>query len=183
MGYAESTSPKSEKRGRRRVGNAFRSRLVAIVAIGFVAAIAFGITVGTLFRDNGFPPCPAPSGVSATSHFENAPPSLALALAERVGEVVPAGASFDATDVIQTGKNRRLFFIWNVGKRWVVATEHGGIGYSNPVFAFDISPGDLRATFVEERVAFPGSLCATASSLLAVGDQNRPAIPPKDVAR
>jgi hypothetical protein len=164
---------KLKSEGGDKMGNALRSRLVAIVGIGFVAEIAFGTTVATLVMGNRFPPCPAPSGVSATSSFDNAPPSLARALAERVGEVVPVGASFDATDVIWTGKNRRLFFIWNVGNRWIVTTERGGLVYNNPIFAFDISPGDLSATVVEERVAFPESVCSTASSLLAVRSWNR----------
>jgi hypothetical protein len=129
------------------------------------------------------PPCPVPNGVSATSRLDDAPPSLARALTERVGEMVPAGAEFDATDVVvsennRRPKHRRLIFIWNQGNRWVVATERGGAGYSNPIVAFDIIPDDLTATFVQERVAFPDSVCPTASSLLAVGNLNLPAAPP-----
>jgi hypothetical protein len=152
---------------------------VRVVLVG-VGAILFAALVSTWFRGSVVPPCPLPSGVSATSRLDDAPASLARALTERVGEVVPAGARFDATDVVVTGKNRRLIFIWNLGDRWVVATEHGGVGYNNPIFAFDISEDGLRATFVQESTTFPASVCLVASSLLAFWHQTGP---PTDVTR
>jgi hypothetical protein len=90
---------------------------------------------------------------------------VARALAERVGEVMPAGAWFDAGDAVIFG-NRRLIFVWNLGKRWVVATEHGGFIYNNPIFAFDLSEDGRRATFVQERIVSPDSVCSIAPSLL-----------------
>lgn len=164
--------------------NALRRGVVGIVAIGFAAmAIVFVTTVATRVSGDVIPPCPVPNGVSATSRFEDAPPSLVRALTERVGEVVPAGAKFDATDIVWVGKNRRLIFIWNLGNRWVVATERGGVGYNNPIFAFDVSQDGLRVTFVQERVVFPNSVCSTASGLLAIEGQSLPTAPPKEVAR
>jgi hypothetical protein len=44
------------------------------------------------------------------------------------------------------------------------------------MFAFDIY-SDLGAIFVQERIAFPDSVCATASSLLVSGHQHLPAVP------
>jgi hypothetical protein len=164
--------------------NALRLVVVWIGVIGFAAAaIVLAISIAIRVDGHVIPPCPVPNGVSTTSRLDDAPPSLARALTERVGEVVPVGAKFDATDIVWTGKNRRLIFIWSLRDRWVVATEHGGIVYNNAVFAFDISPNDLSAIFVEERVVFPHFVCSTASSLLAVGKQNLPAAPPKDMAR
>jgi hypothetical protein len=151
--------------------------LFAAIVSTWVGVILFASIVGTR---RVVPPCPLPNGVSATSRLNDAPASLARALTERVGEVVPAGARFDATDVVVTGKNRRLIFIWNLGNRWVVATEHGGVGYNNPIFAFDISEDGLRATFVQESTTFPDSVCLVASSLLASWHQT---VPPKDVTR
>jgi hypothetical protein len=124
-----------------------------------------------------------PKGAAATSRLDDAPPSLVRALTGRVGEVVPAGTKFDATDVIVTGKDRRLIFIWNLGNRWIVATEHGGLGYNDPIFAFDVSQDGRQALFVQERAAFPDSVCSTASSLLAFEETNPPTILPKDAPR
>jgi hypothetical protein len=132
------------------------------------------------------PSCTAPDGVFTTSRFDDAPPALARALTGRVGEIAPVGAEFNPTDVHiigETGKSRRLIFIWSLGNRWVVATERGGVGYNNPIFAFDVDSDGLSAAFVEERVTFPESLCATASSLLAVENQYLPGAPPRDAAR
>jgi hypothetical protein len=122
--------------------------------------------------------CAIPNGASATPRLDDAPPALVRALTQRIGEVVPAGAKFDATDVVATGKYRRLIFIWNLSNRWVIATEHGGFAYNDPIFAFDTSQGGHEAVFLQERVAFPDSVCSTASSLLASG-----AVPAKDAAR
>ncbi len=117
-------------------------------------------------RADYIPPCAVPSGVSAITSLAAAPPALVRALTGRVGEVVEPGAPFDATDVVRTGHNRRLIFIWHYGLRWIVATEHGGIGYNDPIFAYDLRPDAQDATFVAERLAFPPTVCETTSSLL-----------------
>lgn len=81
---------------------------------------------------------------------------------EKLGEVVPPGEKFDSTDRIVTGKNRRAIFVWMRGNRWVIATEHGGLAYNDPIFAFDVSAGGLQAKLVAEAIAFPDSICAIA---------------------
>jgi hypothetical protein len=96
-----------------------------------------------------------------------------LALKRDVGELVAPGERFDATDVVMTGKNRRLIFIWNVGRRWIVATEHGGYGYNNPIFAFDLSQDGRDAALVAEWIAFPRNVCSTALTLLTFGVQRQ----------
>jgi hypothetical protein len=103
--------------------------------------------------------------------LNGAPPALLRALKQRVGELVPPGERFDATDVVVTGRDRRLIFIWTVGTRWIVATEHGGLGYNDPIFAYDLSQDGRDATLMAERIAFPHSVCSTASELLTVGVQ------------
>ena len=97
-----------------------------------------------------------------------APPTLTRALKDRLGDIAAPGAAFDATDVIITGRSRRLIFIWNREKRWIVATEHGGRGYNDPLFAYDLGQEDRSVTLAQERVAFPDTLCSTAISLLDV---------------
>jgi hypothetical protein len=83
-----------------------------------------------------------------------------------IGELVPPGGEFDATDAVAVGRDRRLIFVWNAGRRWVVATENGGIGYNNPMFAFDLNQGSPIATPVAERFAVPRTVCPTANDLL-----------------
>ena len=117
------------------------------------------------------PPCNAPSGVASFS-LGNLPHGLASSLKDQLGELVPPDAPFDATDVVVTGFNRRLIFIWNAGRRWIVATEHGGIGYSDPIFAYEVNPQSGGATLIAERTAFPDTVCATAQALLNVAGSN-----------
>jgi hypothetical protein len=83
----------------------------------------------------------------------------------------------------RTGKNRRLIFIWNRDTRWIVAIERGGLGYNDPVFAFEIGQ-DHKAVLVREETAFPNTVCSTASSLLVIDySPYLSATPPKDGAK
>jgi len=160
--------------------SALRTGLIGVFAICFVTIAA------TLSAADEIPPCRLlPTGVSVISRLDDAPLPLVHALTERVGEVVPVGAPFDSTDVIRIGKNRRLIFIWNRGARWVVATEHGGLAYNDPVFAFEIDQDGRKATLVrEEAASFPNTVCSTASSLLVIGyPPYVTAAPPKDGTR
>jgi hypothetical protein len=125
------------------------------------------------------PPCRLlPTAVSVVSRLDDAPAPLVQALTEHVGEVVPAGALFDTTDVITFGKDRRLIFVWNRGTRWVVATEHGGFVYNDPVFAYELNQDDRKAVLLREEVAFPDTVCATASALLVADDPTHGAVAP-----
>jgi len=135
------------------------------IAVSLLAMMQIGLA-----RADYIPPCALPNGVASTS-LDSAPPVLWPALREHVGELVPPGGEFDATDVYVTGKSRRLIFVWNVGRRWIVATEHGGRGYNDPIFAYDLSEDSQTATLVQERVAFPGSVCTIATGMLSFEPQ------------
>jgi len=113
------------------------------------------------------PPCALPDGVTSASLENGAPPALLRALKEHVGEIVPSGAAFNPTDS-GPGAHRRLIFVWNRDRRWVVATEFGGRGYADPIFAYDLSQDGQSATWVDERFAQPDTVCAIASRLLSL---------------
>jgi hypothetical protein len=132
-----------------------------------VAASALMMASADLSRAAVIPSCVLPSRATATTSLENGvPPALLRALNEDVGELVPPGGEFDSTDVVRTGKNRRLIFVWNRGQRWVVATERGGRVYDNPVYAYDIGQDERRAVLVNQQV---GNVCSVAMGLLGVG--------------
>jgi len=52
-------------------------------------------------------------------------------------DIALPGEPFDSTDVYVKGhKHRPYMFVWNIGNRWIVAMEQGGIaqtkgGYTN----------------------------------------------------
>ncbi len=62
--------------------------------------------------------------------------------------------------------NRRLIFIWTRGNVWVVATEHGGRGYNDPILAYQLDSNGLHATLIAERLAVPKTVCSTSEELL-----------------
>ena len=103
--------------------------------------------------------------------FGRVPPILIQALRDYVGdrdyvgEIVAPGEKFDTTDVMRTGRSRRFAFFWSTGDRWVVATEHGGFVYNDPIFVYHLGKDDRNATLVKHQIAFPTTLCAVASNL------------------
>jgi hypothetical protein len=111
-------------------------------------------------------PCRLPKGV-ASLNLDNLPPAVAAALTQEVGEIVPATVDFDATDLVITNHSRRFIFSWRQGRRWVVATELGGLNYSDPIFAFDLAPQGSAIKIGETR-AYPNTVCRVATQLLKV---------------
>ena len=135
------------------------------VCLGALIAAWAAMAQISIGRADTISSCALPNGVNSKA-LEAAPPVLLDALKKHVGELVPPGGRFDATDVVMTGKTRRLIFVWNAGKLWIVATEHGGRGYNDPIFVYELSDDGNTATLVIERIAFPKTVCATAISLL-----------------
>ena len=112
--------------------------------------------------------CPAPSGVMEMA-FADIPAGVRKALMEKTGDIAPPGQPFNVTDVVQGGKPlpfSRGIFVWNRGTRWVVATEHGGIAYSDPVYAFGVAANGKGIHLIAEKTAAPRTVCATAKILL-----------------
>jgi hypothetical protein len=133
---------------------------------GAIASLLVAALVTSAYADF-IPPCAVPDGVTSVL-IEHVPPALMQTLKERIGEIVLPNDKFDATDVRVTGRNRRFIFVWNAGKRWVVATEHGGRGYNDPIFAYDLGEDGRSADLIREGIAlFPATVCAVASDLIA----------------
>lgn len=112
------------------------------------------------------PPCQLASGVEERLFPADVPLPLKQDLDRRIGDLALAGEDFDNTDIKVTGRRRRLIFARSKGTRWVIATEHGGAIYNDPIFAYDVSDDGLAVTFVIEATAFPGSVCKAANKLL-----------------
>jgi hypothetical protein len=134
------------------------ARSALLSASLFVAALPVTARADTL------PPCVPPNTVSLTTSLNEAPAALRQALKQHVGDIVAPDEKFDATDVVVTGRNRRLIFIWNLGNRWIVATERGGRVYDRPIFAYDLSHDGQSTTLVREGAGG----CGMALSLLGL---------------
>jgi hypothetical protein len=72
-----------------------------------------------------------------------------------------------------------LIFIWSRGDRWVIATEHGGRGYNDPIFSYAVSSDGLKATLLVERAAYPDTVCSTAEELLNLQTGSAMSLEPK----
>jgi len=109
--------------------------------------------------------CPAPPGANGVA----LPSGLPAALRDKMGNIALPGEPFNAIDIYVKGKgrpNRRYIFVWNIGTRWIVATEQGGIALRSAIFAYDLGKDGKTATLIDQRIGFPNNVCAVATELV-----------------
>ena len=130
-----------------------------------LSSVLIGALASSAHADN-IPTCPTPSGVVAVGLPDGVAPPVRRALQEKFGDIVLPGQQFDATDIVMTGKNRRFIFVWNSGAKWLVATEHGGRGYNDPIYLFNVGDDGKSASLVATQITYPGGVCSVAFSLI-----------------
>lgn len=146
---------------------AFTYNLMKLSSTVMVLGSIF-MCVSTAARADYIPPCSPPySDVTVLPFPGGIPTSLLKLLTEHVGGIASPGEKFDATDTIVTGRNRRMIFVWNRGVRYVLATEHGGIGYNDPIFIYEFDPKKGATRLVSEKIAFPNTVCDIARGLIS----------------
>ena len=113
--------------------------------------------------------CPVPPGAVKIALPSGLPTALRHALP---GDIALPGEPFDSTDVYVKGnKHRRYIFVWNIGTRWIVATEQGGIALRAAIFTYDLGKDGKTAVLIEESITFPESACASATKLVEKRNQ------------
>jgi len=112
------------------------------------------------------PVCTQPSGVQTRSFPDQIPAVLLKALNDGYGTFARPGEQFYSTDAHVADEpsrsSRRVIFVWEQGARWIVATEHGGGAYNDPILIYDLDPQNSKASLVKELVALPMTVCDTA---------------------
>jgi hypothetical protein len=126
---------------------------------GAVASLLFVVLVISAKADL-IPPCAPPAGVTSTS-LKDVPPALMQALKARLIEIAAPNVAPDAPGLVVAWRNRPFSFVWNISSRWIVA------GYTDQIFAYDLTEDGRSASLVEERIAFPNTVCKVASELIA----------------
>jgi hypothetical protein len=87
-------------------------------------------------------------------------------LRKAIGNIALPGEPFNAIDVYVKGQpNRRYFFVWNIGNRWIVATEQGGIALRSAIFVYDLGKDGKIATESDRRIGFLNDVCGAATKL------------------
>jgi hypothetical protein len=130
--------------------------------IALAATFIFG---GPTFAQ-GPPKCPATAAITSVTRLEKLPAPVREALQAKVQGIVDSTQPFDATDVVQHGARfNRFAFAWTHDNQWIIATEHGGFVYSNPVYIINWKLGEPTAQVSAQEIAFRGDLCETVNSL------------------
>jgi hypothetical protein len=108
-------------------------------------------------RDSG----PAPPGAVNVALPSGLPP----ALRDAMGNIALPGEPFDSSDVYVKGhKYRRYIFVWNVGTRWIVATEQGGIALRYAIFVYRLGKDNKTVNLIDRRIAL-SNVCGAATKL------------------
>jgi hypothetical protein len=107
--------------------------------------------------------CPAPPGAIGVALPSGLPP----ALRDKMGKVALPGERFNAIDVYVKGQpSGRYIFVWNIGTRWIAATEQGGIALRSAIFSYDLGKDGKAATLIDQLIGFSNNLCAAATELV-----------------
>lgn len=126
--------------------------------VGALTMAAFAVAAQAAISD-----CSVPPGAVKVALPSGLPPALRDALPD---DIALPGEPLDATDVYVKGhKHRRYIFVWNIGSRWIVATEIGGIALRAEISTYDLGKNGKNATLIEERFTFPSSVCTAATKL------------------
>ena len=108
--------------------------------------------------------CPVPPRAMKVALPSGLPP----ALSDKMSTVALPGEPFNSIDVYVKGQpNRRYMFVWNIGNRWLVAMEQGGIALRAAVVVYDLSQDGKTAALIDNRMTSLGSLCAVATKMAA----------------
>jgi len=130
--------------------------------ICIVAAVLSTVAYATPARAVAIEDCTVPPGVVKVELPSGLPPALGKAM----GNIALPGEPFDASDVVVEGhKYSRYIFLWNTGKRWIVATEQGGIALHTMIFVYELRKEGKTAALIEKRATFPESVCADATRM------------------
>ena len=121
-------------------------------------------------RADHIAPCSPPDSPVKALPFLSEVPALVLdTFRARVGEIASPGETFDSTDVVVIGRNKRIIFVWNRDGRYLFATEQGGIAYNDPVFVYQVDPKTHTVKLISEEIAFPATVCNVAGSMAEDG--------------
>jgi hypothetical protein len=131
-----------------------------------IGAAGMVLVLGNKVSADQIAPCAPPDSSVKVLTFPAAVPDVLLkAFREHVGDVAAPGNRFDATDVVVTGRHRRIIFVWNLGAEYLFATEHGGLAYNDPIFVYRLDPHSHAVTMVSEDAASPSTVCEVSRRL------------------
>ena len=127
-----------------------------------VVSAVFAIAASTLSAQAAISECPAPPGAVKVA----LPAGLPAVLRDKMGNVAMPGEPFNRIDIYVKGlPGRRYMLVWNIGSRWIVATEVGGIALRAAVSIYDLGKDGKTVTPIDNRMTSPTYVCAVATKL------------------
>jgi len=137
----------------------FRRRMKWICIMASVWAMTASVAPA---RAAAIGDCPAPPHAVKIALPSGVPPALRRA----IGDIALPGEPFDSTDVYVKGhKYSRYLFVWNIGTRWIVATEQGGFALRSVIYVYELGKDGQKATLIQRRNGLLDNVCGAAAKL------------------
>jgi hypothetical protein len=140
-------------------GTKGRQMKVLLCALGMLSCV---ISVNA--KADAIQACPVPTGWVSVPIPEGMPESLRANI-ETNGPIAKPNEGFDATDIVSTHVLRRYIFVWQRANQWLVATEHGGRGYNDPIYVYERASDGQSVRLMDTEIQFPETICSGATNL------------------
>ncbi len=88
-------------------------------------------------------------------------------IAEHIGAMADRGQFFNSTDVVERpGPATRFIRGGEIGERWFLWYEHGGIAYWREIVLFGSDPSGAPHVIADKQARWNDNLCAQSDALL-----------------
>lgn len=140
-----------------------RAAAAAVLAFGLFGCLK---SVPISSTDPDFTCTPAHRSTSVFS-LKELPASLRKALHDRVGEMADRGEFFNVGDVVtRPAPFDRFIRGGEIGEKWFVWYEHGGIAYWKQILLFGSDPSGTPHVIAEAHATGQDGLCTLTDRLL-----------------
>jgi hypothetical protein len=142
-----------------------RVAVAALAAMALTSGAACAANPADATLQNAFT-CHLANSSKSVASLEKMPAPIRAYIAEHIGPMADRGQFFNATDVIMTpGPANRFIRGGEIGERWFLWYEHGGIAYFRNVVLFGSDPSGTPRVIAEEQGLWTDNLCALTDAL------------------
>ena len=102
----------------------------------------------------------------SVASLEKMPEPIRTYISQHIGPMADRGEPFNATDVVMTPRPANRFIRGGeIGERWFLWYEHGGIAYYRNVILFGSDPSGTPHVIATEQGLWTDNLCALTDAL------------------
>jgi hypothetical protein len=142
-----------------------RAAAAALAAIALASGAAHAANPADATLQAAFT-CHLANSSKSVASLEKMPAPIRAYISEHIGPMADRGQFFNSTDVVTTpGPANRFIRGGEIGERWFLWYEHGGIAYYRNVVLFSSDPSGTPHVIAEKQGLWADNLCALTDAL------------------